>query len=79
MEGQENQGTNNVANNGETNNTGAVTQTAGTQTKTEGTVTQTVNKTEAKQEEKTFTQEEVNAMLAKEKKNLPSKEDLKAF
>lgn len=81
MEGQENQGTNKVANTGATNNTGAVTQPAGTQAqqKTEGTVTQPVNKTEGGEGAKTFTQEEVNAMLAKEKKNLPSKEDLKAF
>ena len=30
-------------------------------------------------ESKNFTQEEVNAMLAKERKKMPSKEDLKAF
>ncbi len=48
-------------------------------------VTQTDNNTEGtgaepvKTIEKTFTQEEVNAMLAKEKKKMPSKEELKAF
>lgn len=71
----ENQGTNSVTNTETANNTGAVTQTAGTQTKTEGSVTQTENKTEVK----TFTQEEVNGMLAKERKNMPSKEEMKAF
>jgi len=79
MEGQENQGTNMVVNTNTTTNTGVVTQTVGTQTKTEGTVTQTVNKTEGNEGAKTFTQEEVNALLAKEKKNQPSKEELKAF
>lgn len=54
----------------------AVTQT---ETKTEVPVTQTVEKTEAKREEKTFTQEEVNAMLAKEKGKMPAKEELQAF
>lgn len=49
-----------------------------TEEKTEVTVTEPVEKTE-KAETKTFTQEEVNAMLAKEKKKMPSKEDLKAF
>lgn len=48
-----------------------------TDDKTEETVQNTVEKTE--QEPKTFTQEEVNAMLNKEKKKMPSKEDLKAF
>ena len=48
-----------------------------TDEKTEETVQNTVEKTE--QEPKTFTQEEVNAMLNKEKKKMPSKEDLKAF
>lgn len=48
-----------------------------TEEKTEGTVTDTEEKTE--HEPKTFTQEEVNAMLNKEKKKMPSKEDLKAF
>lgn len=48
-----------------------------TDDKTEETVTTTTEKTE--QEPKTFTQEEVNAMLNKEKKKMPSKEDLKAF
>lgn len=80
MEGQENQRTNAVVDNNTTNTQGVVTQTAGTQNKTEGTVTQTVNKTEVNNiEVKTFTQEEVNAMLAKEKKNQPSKEEMKAF
>lgn len=81
MEGQEDQGTNTVVNTNTTTNTGAVTQPVGTQaqTKTEGTVTQTVNKTEGNEGTKIFTQEEVNALLAKEKKNLPSKEELKAF
>ena len=41
---------------------------------TEGTGAEPVKTTE-----KTFTQEEVNAMLAKEKKKMPSKEELKAF
>lgn len=50
----------------------SVTQT---EIKTEGTGAEPVAKTE----EKTFTQEEVNAMLAKEKKKIPSKEELKAF
>lgn len=49
-----------------------------TEEKTEVTVTEPVEKTE-KAETKTFTQEEVNAMLAKEKKKMPSKEELKAF
>lgn len=75
MNGQENQGANSVTNTETTNNTGSVTQTAGTQTKTEGSVTQTEKKTEVK----TFTQEEVNGMLAKERKNMPSDEELKAF
>lgn len=58
------------------NQNNAVTQTVDeTQNKTEETVTQTDTKTE----EKIFTQEEVNRMLAKEKKNMPSKEELKAF
>ena len=47
--------------------------------KTEVAVTQTEEKIEEKIEEKTFTQDEVNAMLTKERKKLPSKEDLKAF
>ena len=51
-----------------------------TEEKTEVTVTEPVEKTEKEtKEEKTFTQEEVNAMLAKEKKKMPSKEELKAF
>lgn len=85
MEGQETQNTNQVVVTPTTNNTGAVTQPAGGQTKTEVPVTQPGAKAEvnnqgqASQEPKTFTQDEVNAMLAKEKKNLPTKEDLKAF
>lgn len=48
-------------------------------------VTQTEEKTEVSGEQpvekdkKTFTQEQVNAMLAKEKKKMPSKDELKAF
>lgn len=76
MEGQE---TNPVVNSGATNNTGAVTQPAGTQSKTEGAVTQTVTKTEGNEGAKTFTQEEVNAMLAREKKKMPTAEEMKAF
>lgn len=53
------------------NNQEPVTQT---DAKTEGTVTQTENA-----EEKTFTQEEVNSMLAKERKKMPSKDELKEF
>lgn len=49
-----------------------------TEKKTEETVTGAVEKTE-KVNEKTFTQDEVNAMLAKEKKKMPSNEELKAF
>lgn len=58
------------------NNENAVTQTetVDTENKTEVSREQPVEKNE-----KTFTQEEVNAMLAKEKKKMPSKEDLKAF
>lgn len=58
------------------NNENAVTQTetVDTENKTEVSGEQPVEKNE-----KTFTQEEVNAMLAKEKKKMPSKEDLKAF
>lgn len=57
----------------------SVTQTDAQEAeKTEGTVTQTEEKTEG-EETKTFTQEEVNAMLAKERKKIPSKEDMKAF
>lgn len=58
------------------NNQEPVTQTA---EKTEATVTEPVEKTEQKTEVKTFTQEEVNAMMAKERSKMPSKEDLKAF
>lgn len=46
--------------------------------KTEGAVTGTESKTENK-EVKTFTQEEVNAILAKERKKMPSQDDLTAF
>lgn len=49
-----------------------------TEEKTEGTVTETVEKTE-KEEVKTFTQEEVNAMLKKERKKIPDKEEMEAF
>ncbi len=58
------------------NNENAVTQTetVETENKTEVSGEQPVEKNE-----KTFTQEEVNAMLAKEKKKMPSKEDMKAF
>lgn len=58
------------------NNENAVTQaeTVETEEKTEVSGEQPVEKNE-----KTFTQEEVNAMLAKEKKKMPSKEDMKAF
>lgn len=51
----------------------------------ENAVTQTEQKTEVKdttkttEEVKTFTQEQVNAMLAKERKNMPSKEELDGF
>lgn len=55
------------------NNGNAVTQT---EQKTEATVTEPVKKTE---EVKTFTQDEVNAMMAKERSKMPSKEDMKAF
>jgi len=53
-------------------------QLLGTEEKTEGTVTEPVEKTE-KAEIKTFTQEEVNAMLTKERKKMPSKEELQEF
>lgn len=58
------------------NNENAVTQTetVETENKTEVSGEQPVEKNE-----KTFTQDEVNAMLAKEKKKMPSKEDMKAF
>lgn len=58
------------------NNENAVTQTesVANENKTEVSGVQPVEKNE-----KTFTQEEVNAMLAKEKKKMPSKEDMKAF
>ncbi|HIQ90704.1 MAG TPA: hypothetical protein IAB27_03645 [Candidatus Coprosoma intestinipullorum] len=56
-------------------NQNAVTQT---EEKTEVSGEKPVEKNE-KDEVKTFTQDEVNAMLAKEKKKMPSKEDLKAF
>lgn len=54
-------------------NQNPVTQT---EEKTEATVTEPVKKTE---DVKTFTQDEVNAMMAKERSKMPSKEDLKAF
>lgn len=57
----------------------AVTQTGDN---TEGAVTEPAEKTGTegtKKLEKTFTQEEVNALLKKERKNLPSDEELKAF
>lgn len=63
----------------ENENNNSVTQSVTDTNKTEGAVTQTGEKTEVKKEEKTFTQEEVNAMLAKEKNKMPSKEDLRAF
>lgn len=76
----ENEGNNANAQTGaSTQGNNAVTQTATTQTKTEGAVTQTVNKTERNQDTKTFTQEEVNAMIAKEKKKMPTTEEMKAF
>ena len=50
-----------------------------TEEKTEEPVTQTDDKTEDKAEVKTFTQEEVNAMLAKERKKIPSKEEMQKF
>lgn len=58
------------------NNENSVTQTesVATENKTEVSGVQPVEKNE-----KTFTQEEVNAMLAKEKNKMPSKEDMKAF
>ena len=55
----------------ENENNNAVTQT---EQNTEGAVTATVEKTE-----RTFTQEEVNAMLTKERKKMPDKEELKKF
>lgn len=59
-------------------NQNAVTQTDTVETgnKTEATVTEPVKKTE---DVKIFTQDEVNAMMAKERSKMPSKEDLKAF
>jgi len=85
MEGQENQNTNQVVGGTTTDNTGAVTQPVGGQVKTEVPVTQPGGKTEVNnqgqgsQGPRTFTQEEVNAMLAKERKNLPTEEELKTF
>lgn len=58
------------------NNQEPVTQT---EEKTEAAATQAEEKTEEKAEVKTFTQDEVNAMMAKERAKMPSKEDLKAF
>lgn len=57
------------------NNQEPVTQT---EEKTEAAVTESVTKTE-KAEEKTFTQEEVNAMILKAQKKMPSKEELQKF
>ncbi len=58
------------------NNGNTVTQTesVATENKTEVSGVQPVEKTE-----KTFTQDEVNAMMAKERSKMPSKEDMKAF
>lgn len=58
------------------NNENAVTQTetVETENKTEVSGVQPVEKNE-----KTFTQDEVNAMMAKERSKMPSKEDMKAF
>lgn len=58
------------------NNENAVTQTESvtTENKTEASGVQPVEKNE-----KTFTQDEVNAMMAKERSKMPSKEDMKAF
>lgn len=58
------------------NNENAVTQTesVATENKTEVSGVQPVEKNE-----KTFTQDEVNAMMAKERSKMPSKEDMKAF
>ena len=55
-------------------NTVTQTEAVETDNKTEGIENESVKTTE-----KTFTQKEVNAMLAKEKKKMPSKEDLKSF
>lgn len=60
----------------ENNNQNAVTQT---EQNIEATVTEPVKKTEPAAEVKTFTQEEVNAMMAKANAKIPSKEELKAF
>lgn len=58
--------------------TKTVTQTESSNEKnTEETVTQTDNKTE--EEPKTFTQDEVNKLLAKERKKLPPKEEMNEF
>lgn len=50
-----------------------------TEENTEKTVTQTDNKTEDINQVKTFTQDEVNSMLKKERKKIPDKEELKVF
>lgn len=55
-------------------NTVTQTETVETEEKTEVSGEQPVEKNE-----KTFTQKQVNAMLAKEKKKMPSKDELKAF
>lgn len=52
-------------------------QNAVTQTEDKNVVVDT--QTTSQNEPKTFTQEEVNAMLAKEKKKMPSKEEMQAF
>lgn len=52
---------------------GAVTQTGG---KTEGA---NDNNAQNEKNEKTFTQEEVNSLLAKERKKMPNKDELKEF
>ena len=54
------------------------TETQNEKEKTEETVTQTDEKTEEKSE-KTFTQDEVNALLKKERKKIPDKEELEKF
>lgn len=58
------------------NNENAVTQT---ETEETGEKTEVSGEQPVEKNEKTFTQEEVNAMLAKEKKKMPSKEEMKKF
>ena len=60
------------------NKENTVTQTENEKEKIEEPVTQTDEKIEEKSE-KTFTQDEVNALLKKERKKIPDKEELKAF